>query len=77
MRNLIIHKAGVCDEEYKARSANRLLLPRLNVGERMELDGGLVLDLLLPLGNCCAKLILAVDSWLESTLPPPGDGAGI
>ena len=65
-RNLIVHKAGVCDGDYERRTRGGSLppLPQLAIGQRLVLDGTLVKALVAPVLTCGVRLIQAVDGWL-------------
>jgi hypothetical protein len=76
VRNVIVHKAGVCDKEYKDKSDGKTLIPQLGVGDPLPLDGQLVADLLSPTVACCVRLVQSADNWLHHCLSAPGDGPG-
>jgi hypothetical protein len=65
-RNLIVHKAGRCDAEYKKRAAGLSQLPPLEIGHPLPLDGLLVKSLLDPAFACCQRLIGSVGNWLTN-----------
>jgi hypothetical protein len=79
MRNVIVHKAGICDKEYhdaawSLRAAREKELgfqgpfagepPLLNIGEKLRLDGIILHNNLVACTQCCTRLINAVDSWI-------------
>jgi hypothetical protein len=65
-RNLLVHKAGVCDSEYHRRVKGGKLspLPKLEIGQPLDLDGVMVKELLSPVFACGSRLTKAVDGWL-------------
>jgi hypothetical protein len=66
VRNLLVHKAGVCDVEYERRTRTGKLphVPKLHVDQLLDLDGALVKELLSPAIAFGVRLCQAVDSWL-------------
>jgi hypothetical protein len=65
-RNLIVHKAGKCDSEYKRRAAPIPQLPQLAIGQSLMLDGDLVKKLMEPAIFSCRQLLDSVGKWLNN-----------
>lgn len=65
-RNLMVHKAGRCDEEYKRRAKNIQSLPRLELKQPFPVTGTLVKQLVEPAVYIGVKLVVAVDDWLTA-----------
>lgn len=64
VRNILVHKAGVADEEY-AESLNVVkCAPQVAAGLPIQLDGAMASDLLLNSLNACSKLIEGVGEWI-------------
>ena len=80
IRNLIIHKASIADEEYvkRAKAVNKagLAIPQLAEGQPLQLDGVIVKSLVDPVVACCLKLFVAIDGWLTEGSLAPGYEAG-
>jgi hypothetical protein len=67
VRNLIVHKAGVADEEYKGKDWCLPTSLQLREKEKLQLDGEKCRDLVAPVAQACVGLIKSVDSWLTLT----------
>jgi hypothetical protein len=65
LRNLIVHRSGIADDEYIRRSRETTGLPDLQRGEPLRLDGGMIADLLSGATNHARALIVVVDQWLD------------
>jgi len=65
MRNVLIHRSGMADAEY-CRRALGLGLPVAADGERVPIDGDLVVGLLRSTTQCGINLVAAVDAWLAA-----------
>jgi len=65
-RNLIVHKASRCDEEYARRSKGLPQLPQLEIGQELLLNGSLVRSLVEPATIAARDLIAAVGSWMRT-----------
>jgi hypothetical protein len=82
VRNLIVHKASIADEEYIGRivAINKagLPIPEVDKGQPLQLDGATVKSIIDPVVACCLKLVTAIDDWLndEEKLSSPGYIAG-
>jgi hypothetical protein len=65
-RNVIVHKAGICDQETIDRLYPEVqkLLPEIRLKHRLELDGQILGAILTPAIEACCKLIRAVDAWI-------------
>jgi len=61
-RNLIVHRAGVVDEEY-----NRQMSSDLPIGEPLELSDEQISEFIEGAGLACGAILLFLDDWLEST----------
>lgn len=81
VRNLIVHKASVADEEYRLRMRPvlkaGLTVPVLEEGQTLHMDGAVVKALTDPVVACCLKLFAVVDGWLGTDPSPPGYIAGL
>jgi hypothetical protein len=65
VRNLIVHKAGIVDSEYK-KQTTLPNIPKAEVGESTSLDGQVVVDLIKPAVQSAIALILAVHDWIKT-----------
>jgi hypothetical protein len=65
LRNLIVHRSGIADDEYIQRTRETAGLPDLQRGEKLRVDGKMIAELLSGATNQASKLILAVDHWLD------------
>ena len=65
IRNLIVHKAAIADEEFVRRVKVLPVAPTLNIGERLIPNGVAVLSLVQPVVRCGVDLIREVDEWLS------------
>ena len=65
LRNLIVHRSGIADDEYIQRTQETIGLPDLPRGEKLRLDGAMIEELLSGATNQARALILAVDQWLD------------
>jgi hypothetical protein len=65
MRNVIVHKAGICDDEYKKKAQQLVgLIPQLDIGAQLELDGKILYRVLKEALQSSVELIRAVDAWI-------------
>lgn len=64
LRNLIVHKSAIADGEYIRRAKDVPALPKLNIGEKINLHGKFVADLVHNTSQQTYSLLLAVDKWL-------------
>jgi hypothetical protein len=66
LRHVIAHRAGVCDQDYKNNSINvHDLIPKLELGERLNVTGELRTKIILLGIKACVQLIKSVDGWIE------------
>jgi hypothetical protein len=66
VRNVIVHKASVADEDYDDDRKKLPTLPQAGADKRIVLDGERVRSLIEPAVGCCLKLLTTIDSWLHS-----------
>lgn len=76
VRNLLVHKAGMVDEEFLQRSKAIPYLPRLSLGDKLQLDGDIVKKQIEPVIRLSVSLLQAVDAWIvrntkSGTASPP------
>jgi len=65
MRNLIVHRAGICDDKYAFESKNLSeMIPVLTQGQILELDGEIMARTVMPAMTACLNLLHSVDQWL-------------
>jgi hypothetical protein len=65
VRNVIIHRSGVSDDDYVTRSSY-LPIPKTPVGQEILLDGEIVVGLMNPVLLSAIKLLEAVDAWIAA-----------
>jgi hypothetical protein len=65
VRNLLVHRAGVADEEYVDR-AKGAGLPKLATGDRFPLNGNTSAKIIREALDAAVGLIKAVDGWLKT-----------
>jgi hypothetical protein len=65
VRNLLVHRAGVVDEEYLKLFISFKNIPIAEIDERIVLDGEAVVGLVNPVVQKGLSLIRAVDTWLQ------------
>ena len=75
MRNVILHKNGVCDDDYERESKKTTLIPTLTPPQPFFVDGKILLDVLPAVMRACINLILAVDGWLAASQAYDGDSS--
>jgi hypothetical protein len=63
VRNLLLHKAGVADDEY-VKQQNIFPIPRADKGQPIQLDGQNTSDLIRPAISSSKSLMIAVDDWI-------------
>lgn len=61
-RNVLVHKSGIADDEYVSKSNRCAILPVLETGNRLELDGDLVRKIVAPAIAITCDLFDAVDN---------------
>jgi hypothetical protein len=64
LRNVIVHKGAIADAEYVRRTKDFPALPKVKKGEKIQLNGKMVADLVHESSQTTARLIHAVDQWL-------------
>jgi hypothetical protein len=67
VRNLIVHRAGVADTEYVEAIRKGYAVPKLDLGQRLELDGETVRAFANATISSCTSLVIEVDKWLVHT----------
>jgi hypothetical protein len=65
VRNLLVHKAGMADDEYVKGIASVKKAPSLTLRQTLSVDGKMVAELVDPVVVCCCKLITGVDTWMR------------
>ncbi len=65
IRNLIVHKGGVADDEYMACVNRNVGLPVAKEGEAIMLEGKFVGELITEFVDACLKLIVSTDDWIS------------
>jgi hypothetical protein len=75
VRNLLVHKGGVADDEYRKKTRMSAYAPKLQPQEALRLDGETVVKLVNPASQACVRLIKAVDTWLVMTQRSPSQRA--
>jgi hypothetical protein len=65
VRNLLVHKAAIVDEDYLYRAKGLKGLPNGKLGKLLLLDGETVVKLVKPALAQGARLLEAVDGWLH------------
>jgi hypothetical protein len=64
LRNVIVHKSAMADAEYERRTKQIPALPKFKNGEKIQLDGKMVADLVHATTQKTFALLSAVDRWL-------------
>lgn len=77
VRNLIAHKASVCDQKFLHLSRKCPQLPSLEVGQSITLNAPLVAKLIAQAADASMHLIAAVNAWLDKESPSEFNGTGI
>jgi hypothetical protein len=65
IRNLLEHNGGIADYRYEERLKYVPNIPKLDLGERLEVDGRMASGLMKPVISQGIALINAVSKWLE------------
>jgi hypothetical protein len=68
LRNLIAHKAGICDDKYISESKGFQWLPQCASGKKIELTGQQVHNVLIEGLHAALHVVSGVDSWLVNNL---------
>ncbi len=66
VRNLIVHKSGVADDDYLEDMKSAPAAPKLTIGQRLSVSGRLVCDLIGPVTKQSVALLRAVDAWVAA-----------
>jgi hypothetical protein len=74
LRNVIVHKSAICDAEYIRRSKDIPALPKFQMGEKIQLHGKMVADLVHYSSQTTFKLLFAVDQWLDQNAIKADEG---
>ena len=64
LRNVIVHKSSIADQEYVVRSARISRLPHAVVGEKIAIDGNFVASIIDGTFCLSMSLLEAVDKWI-------------
>jgi hypothetical protein len=64
VRNLLIHKAGKVDKEFKEQRGKYAELACCDIDDQLFIDGKLVSDLIRGMVAFTKRLIVAVDEWI-------------
>jgi len=70
VRNVIIHSAGVCDDNYLQSQKETEGLPKGEKGEKIKLNGDHAYKLLFNCQFTCGVLIMIVDQWIRDNQRP-------
>ncbi|QVL34450.1 hypothetical protein KIH39_11235 [Telmatocola sphagniphila] len=65
VRNLVAHKSGVVDQEYWEKQRVAKYAPKLNIGDRINLDDPTTYELIIPSIELGVKLLKEVSSWVN------------
>jgi hypothetical protein len=74
LRNVIVHKSAICDAEYMRRSKDISALPKFQIGEKIQLHGKMVANLVHYSTQTTFKLLFAVDQWLVENATKSDEG---
>jgi hypothetical protein len=64
VRNAIVHRAGVADDEYVRRAQRLPAAPKVDAGQQIIFDGESFCTLMVPMLECVDGLIYAIDEWV-------------
>jgi hypothetical protein len=70
VRNVLVHKAAIIDQEYARRAQGLKSLPKVEIGKLLLLDGEIVVSLIKPALIQASRLLGAVDEWLHKHKKP-------
>jgi len=73
LRNVIVHKSAIADSEYVSRTKDFQTLPKFNIGEKIQLDGKVVADLIHASSMRTFGLIYVVEQWLVANAIKSGE----
>ncbi len=66
VRNVIVHRGGLVDEEFHQKMKKEARFSGLQIGEAITIDGEATNELIGPAVRCGVRLIEEVDQWLAS-----------
>ncbi len=66
IRNLLVHKAGYVDADFKTQVSGITRFDDAEVGKPLAIDGAMVEEIVDPFFEKCAKLITLVDEWIQT-----------
>jgi hypothetical protein len=75
LRNVIVHKSAIADTEYVRRVREIPALPKFDVGEKIQLHGKTVADLIHASSQRTFALLCVVDQWLVTNAIKPAADA--
>jgi hypothetical protein len=70
VRNLIVHRGGIADDKYVSKTKGIDHAPKLKENDKLHLDGEIVKVLVDPVAECCSKLLVTIDKWLDAEKGP-------
>lgn len=70
VRNCIVHRAGIADQEFVHKAANNEHFKAVKVGDPITLDGKVVQLLLKGMFDNSVALIAAVNEWIANRREP-------
>lgn len=65
VRNVIVHKSGIADEEYDNERKRLPAVPQVDKGQPISSDGDIVRCLVEPAARCSLSLLETIDAWLD------------
>lgn len=65
VRNVLVHKAGHVDSEFKNSMKNEPRFSDLKLGDELPIDGDMAAQLIDPVVRATVKFIEAVDAWMQ------------
>ena len=75
LRNVIVHKSAIADSEYVEKTRGIQTLPKFKKGEKIQLNGKMVADLVHKSSQSTFALLYTVDRWLVTNAPKAAEGA--
>lgn len=69
LRNVIVHKSAIADTEYVQKTKDIQTLPKFQRGEKIQLNGKMVADLVHKTSMATFALLYTVDQWLVTNAP--------
>ncbi|MGC3967031.1 MAG: hypothetical protein QM775_06560 [Pirellulales bacterium] len=64
LRNVLVHKGGIADIEFKSKIAGCEYFKSISVGDEVLLDGKIVAEMISAVSIQASNLVLAVDQWI-------------